>query len=216
MENQENTFFFKKLNFLLFVTSLSAATSWLPFIRGISDGESYEWGTTFLGTLFHGKGVTGDFYFVFLNMLLVILLMYSFYWIRNRKIFYSLLGVWYGSIIANAIFEVFKGERYMFHGDTLNVHVDLTFILIPLILLLGAFVLYVVHADRKHRFTVKRHRKNRIWAMLLLLPIPIQIILFNMGEPHGITDQIGVVIALVQVALFWKMFEAYNIISEDI
>ena len=215
MENQENTFFFKKLNFLLFVTSLSAATSWLPFIRGISDGESYEWGTTFLGTLFHGTGVTGDFYFVFLNMLLVILLMYSFYWIRNRKIFYSLLGVWYGSIIANAIFEVFKGERYMFHGDTLNVHVDLTFILIPLILLLGAFVLHMVYADRKHHFTVKSHRKNKIWAMLLLLPIPVQIVLFHMGEPHGITDQIGVVIALMQIALFWKMFQAYYIISED-
>lgn len=210
MEIQKYQPFFNKLTFLLFVTSLSSATSWLPLIRGISDGESYLWGTTLFGNLFQGKGVAGDFYFVVINLLLVTVLMYAFYWIKDRRIFYGLLGLWYGSMIANAIFDVILGERFMFHGDTLNVHVDLTYILMPLLLLLGAFVVNVILADQKHPFLARGHRNNRLWAMLFLLPIPVQVALFYMGEPHGITDQIGVVIALLQAALFWKIFKGYS------
>lgn len=215
METTNKTGFFKKLNILLILTSLTFATSWLPFIRGISDGESYQWGTTLFGELFYGNGVAGDFYYVALNVLVFLLLMYSFYWIKNRGVFYVLLLVWYGSMIANSFYEVFVGEGYMFHGDTMNVHLDLSYVVIPLMIFIGAFVLYVVMDDRKQSFTAKGHKKNVVWARILLIPIPVQVVLFYMGEPHGITDKIGVIIALLQVILVWTAFKGYNITQSD-
>lgn len=212
MEALTHHAFTKRLTFLLFVTSVSSATTWLPFIRGISDGLSYQWGATFYGKLFAGKGVTGDFYFVVINLMLVTLLMYSIYWIRDRRICYGLLIIWYGSILGNLGYEVMIGERYMFHGDTLNVHVDLTYFLVPVFLLPGAFVVYMIREDRKHSLIVKRHRKNRLWAMFIVLPIPLQVVLFYSGPPHGISDQVGVVIALLQAGLAWKIFKGYDLV----
>ena len=215
METKKLQRLFKRLNLLLILTSLTFATSWLPFIRGISDGESYQWGTTFFGKLFYGSGTGGDFYYVLLNVAIGLGLMYTFYWVRRRNLFYLLLIIWYGSMIANSFYEVFVGEGYMFHGDTLNVHLDLSFIIIPLMIFLGALVVNVIIEDRKHSFLVKATKKNKFWATLLLVPIPGQVVLFYMGEPHGITDKIGVIIALLQVALAWTAFKGYNIIEQE-
>ncbi len=49
----------------------------------------------------------------------------------------------------------------------------------------------------------------------MLAPIPVQVVLFHVGEPHGITDKIGVIIALLQVALAWTAFKGYNIIEQE-
>jgi hypothetical protein len=210
METDNKNQFYRKLNLLLILTSLTFATSWLPFIRGISDGVSYQWGTSLFGEFFYGNGIGGDFYYVVVNVLIFLALMYTFYWIKNRTIFYLLLLVWYGSMIANSFYEVFLGEGYMFHGDTMNIHLDLSYAILPLMIMLGVFVLHVVFEDRKHSFTAKRHKKNKVWAICLLLPIPFQAVLFYMGEPHGITDKIGVIIALLQVVLVWTAFKAYD------
>ncbi len=214
METTKNRHFFKKLNFLLILTSFTFATSWLPFIRGIADGESYQWGSSLFGNALYGKGISGDFYYVVLNVIIGLMLMYSFYWIKNRIAFYLLLILWYGSMIANSFYEVFAGDGYMFHGDTLNVHLDLSFIIIPLMIVMGALVGHVILEDRKYSFVVKGTKKNKFWAILLLFPIPVQAVLFSMGEPHGITDRIGVIIALLQVALAWTAFKAYEVIKQ--
>ncbi|WP_019670540.1 hypothetical protein [Eudoraea adriatica] len=214
MNTTKNGYFFKKLKFLLILTSFTFATSWLPFIRGIADGESYQWGASLFGNVFYGKGISGDFYYVVLNVIIGLMLMYSFYWIKNRIAFYLLLILWYGSMIANSFFEVFAGEGYMFHGDTLNIHLDLSFIVIPLMIVVGTFVVYVILEDRKYSFVAKGTKKNKFWAMLLLTPIPLQAVLFSMGEPHGLTDKIGVIIALLQVALAWTAFKAYDVMGQ--
>ena len=103
----------------------------------------------------------------------------------------------------------------MFHGDTLNVHLDLSFIIIPFMIVMGALVVKVILEDHKHSFVAKGTKKNKFWAILLLAPIPVQVVLFHVGEPHGITDKIGVIIALLQVALAWTAFKGYNIIEQE-
>lgn len=215
METKKNHRVFKRLNLLLILTSLTFATSWLPFIRGIADGESYLWGTSLFGNSFYGKGMSGDFYYVVINVIICLVLMYSFYWIKNRIVFYTLLVVWYGSMIANSFYEVFAGDGYMFHGDTLNVHLDLSFIIIPIMILMGALVVKVILKDLKHSFIAKGTKKNKFWAILLLAPIPVQVVLFYMGEPHGISDKIGVIIALLQVVLAWTAFKGYSTIEQE-
>jgi len=82
-------------------------------------------------------------------------------------------------------------------------------------ILIGAFVINVILEDRKHSFLAKGTKKNKFWAILLLAPIPVQIVLLYMGEPHGITDKLGVIIALLQVALAWTAFKGYNIIEQN-
>ena len=117
-------------------------------------------------------------------------------------------------MIANSFYVVFAGDGYLFHGVTINVHLDLSFIIIPIMIVMGVLVVYIILEDRKYSFLAKGTKKNRFWSILLLTPIPVQAVLFFMGEPHGLTDRIGVIIALLQVALAWTAFKAYDVMEE--
>ncbi len=202
--------FLKLFNLLLFVTALTFATTWLPFIRAIMDGETYQWGTSFFGIMLSGKGISADFYYVIVNAVAGIVLLCSFYWIRNRTIFYGLSFIWFGTMIGNTFYHVFFGDGYEFHGDTLNIHLDLSYIIVPFMLALGIFVYYMIIQERKQQFKAKWNRKNRFWLTLLLLPIPFQVFLFSYGTPHGPTDKIGVVLALFQVFFVSLALKAYE------
>jgi len=209
-----NRRFFRYLNLLLFFTGLTFMTSWLPFLRGLLDGPSYEWGSSFLGKQFSGSGTGGDYYYVLINVVTGLFLLASFYWIRQRWVFYSLLIVWYGSMIANAFYEVFAGQGYMFHGDTLNIHLNLAYVILPVMVLAGVLAGYVILKDKGTTFRAIRTKKNSYWLAALLLPIPFQYFLLSGGEPHGLTDQIGVVLALLQVVFLYKPFKAYRLVGE--
>lgn len=202
--------FFKYLNLLLFFTGLTFVTTWLPFLRGILDGNSYIWGTTLFGVRFSGTGLEGDFYYVIGNTVIGFLLLYSFYWTRKRMLFYALLCLWYGSMIANAFYEVFLGEGYVFHGDTLDIHLDLSYIVIPLMIALAVLVILVIRKDLRMKFKPIWTRKNRLWLLILTLPLAAQYFLLGSGEPHGSTDQIGVIISLLQVVFLCMPFKAFS------
>lgn len=209
-----NRRFFRNLNLLLFFTGLTFMTSWLPFLRGLLDGPSYEWGSSFFGKQFSGAGTGGDYYYILMNVVAGLLLMVSFYWIRQRWVFYGLLIVWYGSMIANAFYEVLAGQGYMFHGDTLNIHLNLAYVILPIMILAGVLAGYVIHKDSGIRFQANWVKKNGYWLAALLLPLPFQYFLLSGGEPHGLTDQIGVVLALLQVVFLYKPFKAYRLVGE--
>lgn len=202
--------FFRTLNYLLLLTGLTFITTWLPFLRAILDGETYQWGTRFFGTMYRGAGVSTDFIYIVLNALVGIALLTSFYWAKNRIIFYILCLLWFVPMIGNSFYEVFVGEGYSFHGDTLNLHLDLSYVIIPFMLLLGAFVIYMILQDRKQQFRAKWSKKNKRWLAILLIPLPVQAVLLYMGEPHGITDKIGVIIAVLQVILISFALRGYQ------
>lgn len=44
--------------------SLLFLFGWLPLLRSLMDGPSYQWGTTLLGLRFAGAGIAGDFWFL--------------------------------------------------------------------------------------------------------------------------------------------------------
>ncbi len=208
-----NRRFFRLLTLLLFFTGLTFMTSWLPFLRGIMDGPSYEWGSSFFGLKFSGTGTDGDFYYILINVIVGLLLMYSFYWIRQRWVFYGLLIFWYGSMIGNTFYEVFSGQGFMFHGDTLNIHLNLAYVILPIMILAGYLAGYVIMKDRRISFQAAWTRKNNYWLAALLLPIPFQYFLLSGGEPHGQTDQIGVILALLQVIFLYKPFKGYRLVE---
>lgn len=195
---------------LLFLTCLTGATTWLPFLRCLFDGKTYQWSTSFLGYTLTSAGINLPYLYILFWTGIWLFLMYSFFWIRNVRIFQFLLIVWFGSMLTNMSYDIFRGESFMFHGDTMGVHLDLTpFIMtfMVVVILLVAIVLMGRKADMILGFWSKR---NTRWLIALSIWIPLQAIFFATGEPHGSTDEIGVVISLLQVILVYFGMTAYG------
>ncbi|HSK81753.1 MAG TPA: hypothetical protein VLQ45_35205 [Thermoanaerobaculia bacterium] len=121
------------LRALLGWTALSTLIFWLPFVRGIFDGETYEWGLAGMG----GTGISGD------------------YWMPA-------LGV----ALALSILAIFWVIRDMRSGRT--------------------------------RETPPWTPANQWMTIALAALLPVQFVLLRFGEPHGTTDQIGVILTMLQ------------------
>jgi hypothetical protein len=107
--------------------------------------------------------------------------------------------IWYLTVFGSFIAEIIVNGDQMFHGETLNVHISITWIIIPLavlaLLLIGKVILSDMKADDE---AIAWNSKNTYWMLIILGPIPVQAFLLASGEPHGITDQIGVIISIAQ------------------
>ncbi len=92
----------------------------------------------------------------------------------------------------------------------MNVHISLTVILVPLSILALLLVIYIILKDRKApEVQIPWNKANRIRLFLILGPLPIQAILLASGEPHGITDKIGVVMCILQCFLIPLIIRPY-------
>jgi len=95
----------------------------------------------------------------------------------------------------------------MFHGDTLDIHVSLAAIVTPIALLGLILVVLAIRKDMKlPPGQVNWNRLNIRAAWIILAPLPLQILLLATGEPHGLTDEIGVVITIIQAILIPTIF----------
>jgi len=117
---------------LLYIIALTFMLVWLPLLRSLFDGISYEWGMTYFGIIFRGAGISIDYLFLIAQMVFYAILFYSSYWSRQRWIFYVALVIWFLHNFGNLLMEIILEGDTMFHGETLNVHVSLTAIVIPL------------------------------------------------------------------------------------
>ncbi len=202
-------------NILAFMISLTFMIVWLPFIRSIFDGASYPWGTQYFGYVFYGNGITADFVFVILQLLFYVSLMYAIYRVRERSIFYGLLILWFVNVFGNLLYDIAVNGDTMFHGETLNVHISLTWIVLPLSAI-ALFVIYKVIREDSRALAVNDPwtRKNTLLFWLILGPLPIQALLLATGEPDGTTDQIGVIISILQCFLLPFIYSPYKTKSE--
>jgi hypothetical protein len=188
--------------FLSVLISLTFMITWLPFIRSSFDGDSYVWGTAFFGTQMSGAGFGGDYPFLVFQLLFYCSLFASLFWAKNRLIYYVLLVVWYITVFGSFIADIIVNGDQMFHGDTLNVHISITWIIVPLAILALILIGVVIRSDMKaSKETIPWNSKNTFWMLLILSPLPVQAFLLAYGEPHDITDQIGVLISIVQCFL---------------
>lgn len=202
-------------NILTFLISLTFMTTWLPLLRATFDGASYQWGTQYFGFLFYGSGVNIDFIYVVVQFLFYSALMVSMYWVRNRTIYHSLLVVWLINYFGNLVSDIIINGDTMFHGDTMNVHISITWIIVPLSIAAMMLVFFVIRADRSaEEQIISWSSKNKTLLLIILGPLPIQAVLFAMGEPHGITDQIGVIISILQSFLIPTFLRPYVVKEE--
>ncbi|MDN5205249.1 ubiquinol cytochrome C oxidoreductase [Fulvivirgaceae bacterium BMA10] len=186
-------------NILNIIVSFSFLVVWLPLLRALFDGLSYRWGTTYFGIAFNGRGLTMDYLFLILQLIFFAVLFLSFYWFRKRKLFYGLLVVWFIHVFGNLLFDIIKNGDHMFHGDTLNVHVSLSAIIIPLSLIAAVLIILSIWKDmNSNEVSISWSKRNRLLAFIVFGPLPIQAIFFATGKPHNITDQIAVIVAIIQ------------------
>ena len=189
------------LRALLAWTALTTLTFWLPFVRTLMDGDTYEWG--FAG--FSGRGLDGDFWFPALGAALALAIRW-FGWRGARMPFHILLLLWLVPLGAGAVYlSLTRPEDFRFKGDTLGI--DVSLVPVGLLLFGGMAVLALFWVIRDLRSGRRREpppwtRTNKLFLGCLVGLLPIQFLLLRFGEPHGTTDQIGVVLTILQWMLF--------------
>lgn len=189
------------LKLLLAWSAVTFIVFWLPVVRGAMDGPTYRWEAFgWMG----GHSVLGDYWLVVLLAAGALLLLYRG-WRGARRPFHWLLLAWHSFLAIGAVrLAVTQPENFRFRGDTLGVDVSLAWVGPALF---GGFALaagWWVARDlrrRRERPNPKWNDRNRRLLWLALVLLPVQFVLLRFGEPHGSTDQIGVLLTLAQWAL---------------
>jgi hypothetical protein len=194
-------------NFLLIFSGITFMLVWLPLLRCLFDGSSYSWGQSYFGLSLRSTGVEAGYFILIPFLIFFILFFYSFYWIKNRIVFYGLLFLWWIHAFGNLLFDIIVNGDSQFHGDTLDVHISISMIVIPLAIIALLLIIAIVLKDRKlPEMNILWNRKNTNKGLIIIALIPIQAILFATGEAHGLTDEIGVIIAILHSFLIQTIF----------
>ena len=174
---------------------------WLPTIRGLMDGPDYEWSNFGFG----GQGTGGDYWFPVVGSALSILAFWLG-WRGGRFPVHAILMGWFGFLALGATWlSINEPDAIRFRGDTLGVDLTLTW-LGPLFF--GALALLAVVWAASDLVARGRNlpkglvppwsRRNTVLLGTALVILPLQALLLGTGPIHGPTDQVGVVLTLVQ------------------
>ena len=196
---------------LMFLIAFSFLIVWLPLLRSLLDGDTYQWGTSYFGTMISGAGITASLMFLVVQLAFYAVLFWSIFRAKKRMVAYLLTIVWWIHFFGNLLFDIILNGDTMFHGDTLNVHISISMIVVPLSILAAVLIVLWIRRDLKsHDIEIQWSRKNKMLALLILGPLPLQAILLRIGEPHATTDEIGVIITILQCLLLPLIFFPYK------
>jgi hypothetical protein len=191
----------KLLKAILVWTAISLILIWLPLVRGLMDGDTYQWGNSLWGFDISGHGTHGHYWVLVLQALFGIALLYMG-WRGAKKPFHWLLLLWHISLAYQAFYNSLTyPEEYRFRGDTLGVDVSLAWVG-PL--LYGGFallsVVWVVRdlKQKREHLPPAWSRTSGLFLLIAAGLLPIQFYLLRYGVPHGPNDQIGVILTMLQ------------------
>jgi hypothetical protein len=197
------------LRILLGWTAVTFIFVWLPLIRGPMDGASYIWGASYWGLSVGGSGIGGDYWLLVVQGFVGLSIL-ALGWRGARPPFHVLLLLWHGVLGTAAAYSAFKNpDQYRFRGDTLGIDVSLAW---AGPLFFGSFFLLAVPWTFKdlrrgqRRIVPAWSRTNASWLAVLLALLPVQFVLLRFGQSHGLTDQIGVVLTIVQCLMLGRIF----------
>ena len=182
---------------------------WLVFFRLTFEGDTYRWGTQYFARSFYSTGLERpDF------LLIYALLAFGIFLLMQLRIYHfrlaaPLLVIYLGVFAADAVFQLWSGATIVFQGDTLGIRVNIT--LPYFVLQIGLFIVALAWWSAIRGIDVGSIRPlegvRKSVAFACSSFIPIQVALLVIGEPHGVTDQVGVVGTLLQWALLaWAFF----------
>jgi hypothetical protein len=185
--------------------TLTTVAFWLPAVRGAFDGPSYQWGLFGLS----GQGVSGDYWFPVVASFGALAVLAGAW--RCRRWAFVVLAAWSVVVFVAVLAAVTSNPGgFRFRGDTLGIDVSLAWIG-PLLFGLGA-ILSLVAAWRQFRHSpavAPWNRRNMQWAVVLMAALPFQFVLLRFGSPGSLSDQIGVLVTIVQWFMVGRIFRPY-------
>ncbi len=188
----------KLLRILLFWTSLTTLVFWLPLIRGAFDGASYHWSLT---PALSGSGMQGSYWVLVAGSSFALTLVFLG-WRGARSPFRWLLLAWHSFLGVGSIYlAATQADAFVFQGDTLGISFSLAWVA-PLTC--GGFAFAAMYwvwrnpNDEGRRLICPWGRSNTLWVLVLGALLPLQFILFRLGEPNSLMDQIGVIVTIGQ------------------
>jgi hypothetical protein len=201
------------LKILIFWITYLLVFSWLPLVRIVMDGESYQWGTVHFGRMFHANSLSADALLLVGKSALLIWMLYL--GLRGAgQLFQKLLLIWNMIMTADVLYQVMTNpEGFEFHGDTLGIHLNLGLSLVAVVggmtLLTVYWIGWLAKAQAPETAPAWVSRNKTLLTVCLLL-LPIQFVLLRFGEPHGTTDAIGVMFTIVQCPLLATAFYPWS------
>lgn len=197
------------LNVVLILTAIPMIFVWLPFIRGLMDGTSYQWGNSFLSWSYGGHGLGGAYWLLALQAVFCIVLL-DLGWHGARPPFHWMLLFWNLAQAVDACYNALLfPERYRLQGDTLGLDVSLAWVGPIFFGGLAALSLTWLVSDlrrRQPKTLPDWTRRSTILLCLVIAMLPVQFVLLRFGVQHGTSDQIGVLLTMLQwVLLNWSL-----------
>lgn len=192
--------------------TLTFVLAWLPLVRSLLDGITYEWGTRYFGVSFSGAGLKGDLWLLVAQTALAMWLLYRG-WRDPSPPFPAVLLAWLGLLAADALHGIVTGGAFQFEGATLGVNVSLA-IVAPL-LHVGFFCLALVWAFRERVSGNPEIRPawtgtNSALLGLVVLLFPIQFFLLRSGQGQEVKDVVGVLLTICQWFLISAALYPWN------
>jgi hypothetical protein len=191
-------------NLALFIAAFSFILVWLPLVRSVLDGPTYQWGADYFGRRYEGAGLGGDFWFLIIQGALALAALY-FGFRRPGALSYLLLAGWHGVNLANVAHSYFyEGGGIEFHGDTLGVAVNVTIVAMALFgvgLLAAIAGAWLEHSDGKRppRFSWTGLNTTLLAVAVALAPIQFALLRYAVGRE--LADQAGVILTMFQLLL---------------
>lgn len=201
------------LKVVLILTAIPMILVWLPLIRGLMDGTTYQWGHSFLGFQYNGQGIYGFYWLLILQAVFCVALVNSG-WRGARQPFHWLLLIWNIAYAVDAVYNSLKfPENYRFHGDTLGVDVSLAWagpLYFGGLALLSLVWVARDFAQKQSPEVIAWNRRNSALLIVAVALLPAQFFLLKFGEPHGTTDQLGVILTMLQWVIINMSFVGWQ------
>lgn len=180
--------------------TLTFVLAWLPLVRCVMDGTSYEWGTRYFGLSFSGAGLTGDLWLLLVQTTLGLWLLYRG-WRDPSPPFPAVLLAWLGLVAADALYNIFTGAAVQFEGATLGVNVSLA--TVAPVLHLGFFCAALAWALwSRSRIQLEPRPSwtgtNKALLAGVVLLFPVQFLLLRYAQGQEIKDVVGVLLTIAQ------------------
>jgi hypothetical protein len=170
--------------------------AWLPMLRGLMDGPSYEWGGGHFGFQFSGAGLAGDYGFVLVKSAIAVAFL-LFGWRRPNGAFRAALVGWLALMLCDTLYNVIADpEAFRFRGDTLGIDISLV-VMAPA--LDGAMLLLgTAWAFRAPPLPVPPlGRINFVLLGLAGALLPVQYLLLSRGGGQDGSDVSGVLLTML-------------------
>lgn len=184
-----------RLGLLLGLTAV-LVLNWLPLVRSLLDGPSYQWGLQMFGRSFGGAGLEGD-YGLLVGWAAIGVGLIFLGWRRPGPLFKVAALLWTGALAADSAWIVWSGQEVAFEGATLGVALSFERIaagIYGLLFLLAATWALLGRPERASRWT----GLNTALLATAVLMLPVQYLLLRTGQGQEARDVIGVLMTMGQ------------------